>query len=509
MDNNNNINGYDMSYANAAVCGAGASSNTLGGENYLFPPKAKIEFSKREKIFAGISAVLGYLSVRLVFVPAGEKNALGLGAALTLLLICAYCAAFTKKHSAAHIIRIIIAAAFSANIFLTANFLIQILSGIFAALVLLYDRVSVSEKFSSLVRPQFISDIAQALFCPLYKMFGLTGAYKAEKGFAGQCKNIIIGILIALPSTILASSLLSSADGRFGAIMGYIFDNGLTNVIKFVFHMLIGLPAALYIFSSSWNSAHNEFEKAEKMQISEGFLTPIIGFVSVIPMCVIYLIFFFSQLSYYMSAFENLLPESAVSYSEYARSGFFELCGVAVINLAVIISVNLFCKRNGEKTDIKIRVISIILSVMTIALIVTAVRKMMLYISVYGLTRLRFYTSWFMILLALVFIGMIVNFVRKINLPRVIVYTFTIMFAVLAFGNCDSIIADYNISGYLNGEYSEIDVRMISELSSDCVPTVRKYSEKIDIDISSFCNNSGFDTITLSEIVAEKLYETE
>lgn len=78
-----------------------------------------------------------------------------------------------------------------------------------------------------------------------------------------------------------------------------------------------------------------------------------------------------------MSAFQNLLP-AGYTYADYARRGFFELCGVAVLNLTLIALLQLFSRRDADtgKKPAAVRVYTVILAVFTLALIVTALRKM-------------------------------------------------------------------------------------------------------------------------------------
>ena len=68
-----------------------------------------------------------------------------------------------------------------------------------------------------------------------------------------------------------------------------------------------------------------------------------------IPLCVLYLLFFGVQAGYFLSAFRSYLPDG-FTFAEYARRGFFELCIVSVINLAVILLAVFFCRRseNGK-----------------------------------------------------------------------------------------------------------------------------------------------------------------
>jgi hypothetical protein len=125
---------------------------------------------------------------------------------------------------------------------------------------------------------------------------------------------------------------------------------------------------------------------------------------AVAPVCLLYVIFLISHFSYLTSALWGNL-HADFSYAEYARQGFFELCAVAMINLVIIIFLNLFDKKADNNTTSKaVKFFTIFMVVSTVILIVTALGKMFLYIESYGLTRLRVYTSWFMILLLICFV---------------------------------------------------------------------------------------------------------
>ena len=204
-----------------------------------------------------------------------------------------------------------------------------------------------------------------------------------------------------------------------------------------------------------------------------------------------------------------------VSYSSYARRGFFELCFVSLINLAIIICLNLFCKyREDGKRPASLKIITCVLSIFTILLIATAVSKMVMYIKVYGLTPLRVYTTWFMVLLAVVFAGIFLTMLNsKINLPKITVTAFTILFSVLSFCNADGLIAKYNADRFLSGTLTEFDVSMMHELSTGAVPEairVRDHLSEDDREILDGIISRKLDTaqdsdarsLTVSDIIA-------
>ncbi|MGN1110598.1 MAG: DUF4173 domain-containing protein, partial [Oscillospiraceae bacterium] len=177
-------------------------------------------------------------------------------------------------------------------------------------------------------------------------------------------------------------------------------------------------------------------------------------------------------------------------YSEFARRGFFELCAIAVINLGVIAVMQTFAKST--------RVIKFYigaLSVLSLGVIATALVKMAMYIGEYGMTLLRVYTSWFMLLMALMFVLIIVLQFKDFKFWRALFIGFTAMFFVLCFCDVDGAIAKYNVSAYESGKIEELDIHEFVELGYSAVVSAEKlYSDGNDsYALKRYLSNMNYD----------------
>lgn len=465
-------------------------NNTPAYQEYHPEVIKKYTFSARETIFAYIASVLGFLSVKLFAAPLFTEGRMGLGAMIFALLLTVYCLIYPvsrTKFTFRKALRIALCISFSVNIFISPNLLIQFLDLIFVLLVLAYDKLADSDERFRTIRRFFPADMFGSLMIIPFTEYGAGAAAlkaPAEKNSSGKnIKSALLGLIIAVPATLIVCGLLMSADDNFSRIISSIMNDGFTKVIIFIVQLLIGLPVAFYIFSgcrASEKQLSKELlkdENYEKNLRSVRFLSPVAGVFSALPVCVLYVIFFFSQLSYFLSAFMNKLPSNDTIYSEYARRGFFELCFVSVINLAIILALNLFCKDNdkGERPA-SVKAMTCILSVFTLLLISTAVSKMFMYIRVYGLTQLRVYTSWFMLLLFVLFTSVILSVItKKVNPSKVTVTAFVIMFAALSFCNIDGVIAKYDLNEYSKGNLPYFSFSMMSDLSSGAAPEIIRY----------------------------------
>ena len=122
-------------------------------------------------------------------------------------------------------------------------------------------------------------------------------------------------------------------------------------------------------------------------------------------------------------------------------------------------------------------------------IIATAIAKMLMYIGEYGMTLMRVYTSWFMLLLAVIFVLIIVLQIRDYEIWRVMFAAFTVMFGLLCFGDFEGMIARYNISAYRSGELEELDVRAFGELGySAAAPAAELLEDTSDDRLKSKIN---------------------
>ncbi len=509
------------------------SANNITANEYHPEIIKKYEFTARESVMAYIAAALGYLTVKLFAAPLITVGKTGLGVSLLLLAMTAYGIFYSGsplKFSLGKLIRITLCIIFSVNIFVSSNLTIQLLDALFVLLILAYDKLADSDERFKSIRSLFPADMLVSLFILPFAEYGACChalKYPAEKSKGGKnIKNAILGLAIAIPTTAVVCFLLMSADGGFESIMDSIFSDSVNKIIVFAVQLCIGIPVACYIFGiclSCDKKLSGEIiddEKCMKNIRSVRFLAPVAGVFSAVPICVLYAVFFISQLGYFLSAFANRLPSEITSYSEYARRGFFELCFVTLINLAVIICLNLFCKNNDSGSRPRsIKAMTCILSIFTLMLIITAVSKMAMYINIYGLTLLRVYTTWFMVLLFIVFTGIIIKLaVPKMNLSRLTVTAFTIMFSILSFCNVDGLIAKYNIDGYTSGRLEYFSVNMLGELSSGAAPEIKKLAdntadsherEKLTKILDRMKESSDLRTLTVSDIILEDITSEE
>ena len=300
--------------------------------------------------------------------------------------------------------------------------------------------------------------------------------------------NVLLKLAVGVGITIIPTGIvlaLLSYDKGFADLVGKLFDFERFNLFSHIVSLAFAVPIGMYLYGlyiSSTDRKCSDMFTAEKcnMLSDRVKIAPLsTALTAVIPLLAVYVLFFVSQWQYYISGFTGILPLD-FSYAEYAREGFFQLCAVSVINLAVIVAVLLFMKKSKASSPI-LKLLTVIFSLFTLVLISTAIAKMVMYIRFYGLTQKRVYATWFMVILAVVFIivalGRFISKMKTVSLCAVVIVT---SFAILALGNADRLIAQYNVDRYLNGTLQTVDIDAMSDLGDAAVPQLVRLAKHLD-----------------------------
>ena len=305
-----------------------------------------------------------------------------------------------------------------------------------------------------------------------------SGSKDNKKSFG----KIMMGLLCAMPVLVIVVPLLLKSDDAFSGMMSSIFVS-FTDGVSAVFKLSLGAGFAILAVSYGFSLKFGRFSNAKESEISGIDNTYIISFLSAISLC--YLLYLFSQLAYFFSAFSGFLPNQEITYSEYARKGFFEMCVIAVINITLVFLSMLFSKKQNGKVCAGIKITSTFIAIFTLIIIATAISKMVLYIDEYGMTVLRLTTSAFMLFLAVSFLAVILRiYSSKINIVKTTLVTAGIIVLLLGTVNVNGVCAKYNYEIYKTQKSHEIDVGAMYELGDDGIPYLVKLACSKDKDVA-------------------------
>ena len=418
-------------------------------------PAPKTEYGKTNVAFAWISILLGYL---MMLAWPGTQYPLGM---FLFTAICYGVTFYYMKKQGGYLrgSRLTLpVSALALNFGLLVNSNSTVISAVvtysFFAYVLWVYTAFDGEKDRSPFDPYLVPGLGKALIVlPFGNFFSVFESCSQIKSSAGKqitktLLRILLGLAIAVVPTIVIMLLLSFDEG-FSRIVDKIFDFDLSGIFRHIGKFILGIPVAMYLFGLLYAASSGRYgrgisrEKCDNAAKKVRFAPVAMVCAALTPIIFLYGIFFFAQLEYFISAFSGNLP-AHFTYAQYAREGFFQLCVVSFLNLIMLACAYLFCRRQ-DKAPLILRLYCTVLSALTLVLITTALSKMIMYIDTYGLTVKRVLASWFIILLATIFICVVIAiYVKKFNLTKSLFVVFLVLFSLLVFCNIDGMCNYYN-----------------------------------------------------------------
>jgi hypothetical protein len=457
---------------------------------YTRPPKAPFETARGDLIFTLICAVLGFLFTRFAL------GGLGMGAgAFTLILVFAtffWLRVNKIKLSAVwpwFVLLLLSAVYFAVYDNNTLKVLILLMN------VLIWTWLAASASGSRVdgkTGRYIIMDGFDALFRTPFShmgtLFGVVSAgYKKHK----PKKNVfflLLGLAIALPVVLILGAVLSSADAVFEAFWIKLTQGFWNEAGIIIGQLILSVPVTLYLFGTLYGNRHHRNSKRREKEESDRHLEsirriPMILLLGIIfPALLLYIVFFITQTAYILPFFQGLITPERLEISKYARRGFYELCGVSGFNLFLWAMLRVF----GQKWEKQIlpRVVGVSLAVVSLGMLVIALRKMFLNIGINGLTLPRVYTTAFMVLLGLIFIFVLLRlFMPAFPLEKSVASLILVLLLGLSFSNPNRWVAQYNVSAYEAGRLSYLNVGVMwNELGYSAVPALIRIISNEEID---------------------------
>jgi len=470
------------------------------------------------QIFGWLSILMSFLLVRAL--PKGEHP---LGNLLITLLFFALGTVFLllsgRKLRPRHWVFLSASAVFSVAYVTNANGAILFFVGVLltvAFCAILYDGFGAAgERLRAYRIPAHLRmAVLKYPFASLGAIFSAlanTGKGRA-KGLWKTVLMVGIGLLAAVIPTALIWGLLSYDDG-FDAIMNRLFSFSMDGFWENLGDLLLSFPVAVLLFSLLYTASQRGESGEEQIEAARGLhrVPKVVLCTAVTPILLLYVVFFVSQWSYYVSAFTHILPEG-LTYAAYAREGFFQLCTVCGINAAILLFFHLLVlRREDGGHSVVTKAYFSVISLFTLILIATALSKMILYINSYGLTQKRVYASWFMLLLALIFVCVLIGqVIRRFPAMAMGLIGAVVLFGLIAVPNVDAMIADYNVSAYLSGDLKQVDVVALQDLELSSIPArVRLEKELKEKTDRSFEEDRALEAVTYTLDHSAKLIENE
>lgn len=356
--------------------------------------------------------------------------------------------------------------------FLTGNDLIQLfnIAGFFVLLIyfLLHNfNEDQNWGFGKVFIEMLAAILGAVLIMPLPFEESMACIRLREKKMESKHYGALIGIALAMPMALIVCMCLGEADAVFASL--------LKNMVKFsriekVDDDMIMMPLMLLFgfFSSYCGMRYMAMSKPKKEQTERRRYSASIAISFTGIFTVMYLVFSVIQIVYLFLGCGKL--PNGLTYASYARTGFFQLLFVTIMNLFLV----LIMKGCFEKHTI-LNIMLYTICFCTIIMAASSGYRMLLYISCYHLTFARILVLVTLTVISAL-IGGIILYLAKSSFPLLRYSIVVISFSYLAFSlsHVDYWIATYNIE-HITEENQEEVLDYVKNLSTDAAPAIMKY----------------------------------
>lgn len=299
--------------------------------------------------------------------------------------------------------------------------------------------------------------------------FGKDKSKKKDK----NALKIAIGAAISLPVVFILITMFAFADEMFARWVNNILTMLNLNFFRILTDILLTIIVMLYVMPLVV-SLRSGYHKPYDHKLSRRLLDPIIVSTVLFASSVVYLVFVAVQFTYLFAVLGSL-PDG-LTLAEYSRRGFFELVFVIVITTVLIAAVCMLTKNNQhDRLPVYVKIPLLIITASNAVMIVSAARRLIIYISEYNMTVSRFNAAVLIGLMAVVVVVVALRIIfDRISVSAVVGSILALTAAAYCICNVDGLVANYNVDRYLANP-DAIDVAYLSEnLSVAAIPQLER-----------------------------------
>lgn len=322
----------------------------------------------------------------------------------------------------------------------------------------------------------------------LANLFGFNKLIKVgDRSVLKIAFSVLTGLLVTVPVLIVFGLLFASAD--------YAFKDTFKNLdpslsVGTILVMLFAIGAILYFFIGLIWAKLDDLVMEQKYDPDRNAgISAIIQVVFLSLLNLLFCSFIVVQFIYLFGDHDKIV-DLGLTYSEYARKGFWELQAVSILSFIIMFVLIRFGVAKSRKAKVVTKSLISLFAISIFIIIVSALKRMDIYVDGYGLTELRFYTTAFMILEAALFAFLAVANIERRLMRYFSLYSLLAGFIALIILNAtvpDRFIAKTNIERYENGK--AIDITYLMELSSDSYLELE--DQDFDVKDLYYCELAG------------------
>jgi hypothetical protein len=314
-------------------------------------------------------------------------------------------------------------------------------------------------------------------------------------GMHGRMRPALVGAALAVPAILVLGALLASADAVFASIVRFHVPwNGGNAALS---ALLIALGAWTMLGLLRLASA----QPPEALPGPRWRLGRVEFTIVLVGVEALFALFSLAQVVALSGAADRILRSSDLSYADYARSGFFQLLWVAGLSVAGLLALRATVDPADPHAARDFRRLALAAIGLTLLIVATAVRRLLLYENAYGLTMLRLYSLLFAIWIGtalVLFAGEVAGLGgRRSWFPAAAGACALAILLALNILNPEAAVARHNLTRASTAV--PFDAGYLSDLSDDAVPTLAAQLPRLlvptrDTVVAQICRADPTDT---------------
>ncbi|MCA9370250.1 DUF4173 domain-containing protein, partial [Candidatus Woesebacteria bacterium] len=279
-------------------------------------------------------------------------------------------------------------------------------------------------------------------------------SYNTKNG--KNIRQLIVSLGLTLCVVVFFALLLMNADPIFAKKVEEIFESIVER----------GITSALVLLVSA-SVISFQYVRVQKKPIQFSLFS---ASDIVLPLAALVVLFgaFLAVQAEYLFANQDVFTSLGVTYSEYVRKGFVELLVATGVGSVLLYTSLVVSRTSQTSVSLLTRVFSSALLVELFFVLLSALKRDILYVDAYGLTRVRIIGGLFALWLALVLLGLLASFVWS-KVRESALFTWIVVISCLVVLLLNVINIDARVVAGVPGHHEYTDYFYLSQLSEDAV----------------------------------------
>ena len=288
-------------------------------------------------------------------------------------------------------------------------------------------------------------------------------AVPLRSGKITRLAPLLRGVLIAALPVAILTALLASADAAFAGSIAIDMSPG--PVFSHVVLTVLAVAAIAGLIAVTGERDEPSWDGTRPFGAVEAL-------VLLASIAVVYAWFAVVQLLSALGKTGGLLAERGVSYSEWARDGFFQLLWVAGLTVVLLVLVRLLVVDGVGTLHQLVRGTGALVALLTTLIVATAIVRLDVYTAEFGQTSLRWYCTAFAWMLGVAFVLIAASHARRFehSLPVALITALAITLFAVNVLNPDARVVEHNLAR--SDATEELDTNYVTGLSADAWPAL-------------------------------------